>query len=161
MTADSYKEKERLLRRKHKLEWENLTARRELKSARNLGSDLTRQLMVEFGPDPFNIEAAELKERQSRELLALIEERDGAALFVPEDLTPRQKRFTGTVTSPLVARRLEEFIESKGMSFAEFAKQVNTTDRTIRQFRRTGKVRREIFRGIVKAIGLKPEDLGG
>jgi hypothetical protein len=123
------------------------------------GASFAEALTYGFGPDPLELEAAEMKERHARERLALIEVRLTAE--PPADINPTPERFTGIVISPSAARKLETFIRSKGMGFTEFANQAGTTDRTIRSFRKTGKVRRDIFHGIAKAIGLKPEDLIG
>ena len=73
------------------------------------------------------------------------------------------KRLKATVTSPIAARRMEAYMVSKGIGQTEFAVQVGTTDRTLRTFRQKGKVRRDIFDAIAKAMGttrealLKPE----
>jgi hypothetical protein len=156
MAADSYEEKEKLLRRKHELEWENFKARRELQSTRLKGLSIIPAFS--FGPDPFELEEAQLREKQSRELLALMEERT-AVLKAEDSNQPEKKRFSGQVASKSAARKLEAFVESKGMGFTEFAIQAGTTDRTIRRFRRTGQVRRDIFQNIAKVMGLKPEEL--
>jgi 3',5'-cyclic AMP phosphodiesterase CpdA len=73
------------------------------------------------------------------------------------------RRLHTTVASPLAARRMEAFLESRGIGQTEFAGRAGTTDRTLRRFRQTGKVRRDIFDAIAKAMGttrealLKPE----
>jgi hypothetical protein len=158
MAEDSFAEKEKLLHRKHDLEWANFKARRELEAARQQKLYMAGDMVVGFGPDPFALEEASLKERQSRELLGLISEKMSGARPA-EPLPQEKKRFSGSVTSLSAARKLEAFVESKGMSFTDFAIQAGTTDRTIREFRKTGKVRRDIFHNIARAMGLKPEDL--
>ncbi len=45
------------------------------------------------------------------------------------------------------------------MSYTEFANKANTTDKTIRAFRKTGKVRRYVFDSIASAMGLTREQL--
>jgi hypothetical protein len=73
------------------------------------------------------------------------------------------KRLRGTITSPIAARRMEDYMESKGTGATEFAGLVGTTDRTLRAFRKTGKLRRDIFDAVANAMGttrealLKPE----
>jgi len=79
MAENSYAEKEKLLLRKHELEWENLNARREMESARLRGSVFSGEMVAGFGPNPFDLEAAKLKEEHSRELLTLIEEKMAAS----------------------------------------------------------------------------------
>jgi len=129
-----------------------------LQSARHSGAIFSGEFAAKFGPDPFDIEEAQLKERQSRELLALIEERIGGAK-AEDSSQPERKRFSALVTSKSAARKLEEFVEARGIGFTEFAIQAGTTDRTIRKFRKTGRVRRDIFHNIAKVMGLKVEDL--
>jgi hypothetical protein len=68
-------------------------------------------------------------------------------------------RLRATINSLSAARRMETYLESKGIGQTEFAVQVGTTDRTLRTFRRTGKVRRDIFRAIAKAMGTTTEAL--
>jgi hypothetical protein len=158
MAEHSYAEKEKLLLRKHELEWANFKARGELEASRQQEAYIQGKMIVGFGPDPFELEEASLKEKHSRELLALINEKISDAKL-PDSRGPEKKRFGSTVTSPLAARKLEAFVESKGMGFTQFAIQASTTDRTIREFRRTGKVRRDIFQSIARVMGLKPGDL--
>lgn len=68
------------------------------------------------------------------------------------------RRLKGIVESLSAARRMEEYLESKGIGQTEFAIRVGITDRTLRKFRRTGKVRRDIFEGIAKAMGMTKEE---
>jgi hypothetical protein len=87
----------------------------------------------------------------------------GSSEVAPEVNGGGTKRLQSTVTSPIAARRMEAYMESTGIGQTEFAVQVGTTDRTLRTFRQTGKVRRGIFDAIAKAMGttrealLKPE----
>jgi hypothetical protein len=68
-------------------------------------------------------------------------------------------RLQATVTSLDAAHCMEAYMQSKGIGQTEFAVQVGTTDRTLRSFRKTGKVRRDIFDAIAKAIGTTREAL--
>ncbi len=69
-------------------------------------------------------------------------------------------RLSGMVTSLSAARRLEEHLRRHpALGLSKFATLVPTTDRTIRSFRKTGKVRRDIFEGIAKAMGVTVDDL--
>jgi len=68
-------------------------------------------------------------------------------------------RLPGTVNSPSAARKMEAYITSKGFSQTEFASLAQTTDRTLRAFRKSGKVRRDIFEQIAKAMGTTRDDL--
>lgn len=69
------------------------------------------------------------------------------------------KRLPSTVTCPAVARKIEAYLNAKGVSQTDFASSAGTTDRTIRSFRRTGKIRRSLLPGIAKAMGVSKEDL--
>ncbi len=71
----------------------------------------------------------------------------------------KQKRFPATITSPRAARRLEAFLESKGIGQTAFAIQANTSDRTLRRFRKTGTLRRDIFERVAKEMSSTIEEL--
>jgi len=70
-----------------------------------------------------------------------------------------QTRMPGTVTNPSAARKMEAYLEAKGIGLTDFATSVGTTDRTLRSFRRTGKVRRNIFDSIAQQMGTTKEEL--
>ncbi len=71
----------------------------------------------------------------------------------------KSKRMPSTITSLIAARKVEAYIQQKGMGLTEFATRAGTTDRTLRTFRKTGKIRRSLFDGIVKAMGTTRESL--
>jgi hypothetical protein len=71
----------------------------------------------------------------------------------------RMKRMPATITSPIAARRMESYMASKGIGQTEFAVQIGTTDRTLRTFSKTGKVRRDIFNCIAQAMGTTKAEL--
>jgi lambda repressor-like predicted transcriptional regulator len=73
----------------------------------------------------------------------------------------QKKRLPSTITSLSAARKLESYLEQKGMGLTQFAIQAGTTDRTLRNFRRTGKLRRSIFDDIARAMGTTKESLLG
>ena len=73
--------------------------------------------------------------------------------------TPKAVRLSSMIECPSAARKLEKFLHEKGISPAEFAGRAQTTDRTLRNFRKTGRVRRDIFGKIAKAMGTKTEKL--
>ena len=54
---------------------------------------------------------------------------------------------------------MEQYLESHTLSQTQFALLVPTTDRTIRRFRAMGKIRRDLFVAIAKAMGTTPEAL--
>jgi hypothetical protein len=72
---------------------------------------------------------------------------------------PEKPRLSSTVTSIAAVRKLNEFLAMKGIGLTEFAGHAQTTDRTLRSFRKTGKVRRNIFDNIAKAMGTTKDDL--
>lgn len=76
---------------------------------------------------------------------------------------PKSKRVSsrlpGTVISAIAARRMETWIKNSPLDQTQFASLAGTTDRTLRSFRATGKIRRKIFNGIAQAMGVTPEDL--
>lgn len=71
----------------------------------------------------------------------------------------KQVRLSSTITCPSAARKLEQFLTAKVISVPKFAEKAQTTDRTIRSFRKTGKVRRSIFENIANAMGITKEEL--
>jgi hypothetical protein len=105
--------------------------------------------------------AARARGRELKRLEARTQTPAGSGQTI--EVTPKgkagaRKRLRATVTSPITARRMEAYIESKVMSQTSFANQIGTTDRTLRKFRKTGKIRRDIFHTIAKAIGIPPEE---
>jgi hypothetical protein len=75
----------------------------------------------------------------------------------PEKVKAARSR--ATVNSSFAAKRMRDFLERNGMTQPKFAELVNTSDRTIRSFGKTGKVRKDIFSQIAKVMGTTPEDL--
>jgi hypothetical protein len=78
---------------------------------------------------------------------------------LPRPIRFAPKRFPTTVFSPAAARRMEAYMESHGYGQTAFATKVDATDRTLRSFRRTGKVRRDIFHAIAREMGTTPDQL--
>jgi hypothetical protein len=83
----------------------------------------------------------------------------GTTTLAAEQEARRHKRLRATIDSPSAAKRMETYLESHGIGQTQFAVQVGTTDRTLRTFRKTGKVRRDIFESIAKAMGTTKEVL--
>lgn len=89
------------------------------------------------------------------------------SIEVTDEPTSRErgttKRLPSSITSPVAAKRMEEYLRNKPIGQTEFAGKVGTTDRTLRRFRKTGTVRRDIFDAIAGQMGttrdglLKPE----
>jgi hypothetical protein len=80
-------------------------------------------------------------------------------LLRPPRPTENPRRFPSTITSELAARRMEAYMTSKGIGQTDFARKAGTTDRTLRKFRKTGKVRRDLFAAIAKEMGITTEAL--
>lgn len=74
-------------------------------------------------------------------------------------LAPKKKRMPVTVSSLLAARRMESFLAAKGVGQTEFATVLGITDRTLRAFRRTGRIKRETFNKIAIEMGTTREKL--
>jgi hypothetical protein len=69
------------------------------------------------------------------------------------------KRLSATIYSPIAARKMEAFLEENGIGQTEFAIKIGTTDRTLRKFRTTGKIKRSIFDEIAKGMGISRDTL--
>ena len=77
------------------------------------------------------------------------------------DMTTAPRKLTATIINLAAARKMEAYIQDHGIGQTEFANAAQTTDRTLRSFRKTGKVRRDIFEGIAKAMGITKDELMG
>ena len=75
------------------------------------------------------------------------------------NITRTTTRLAATVASLAAARRMEEYLEVNGIGQTEFAIRVGTTDRTLRRFRKSGKIRRSIFEVIAAQLGVSREEL--
>ncbi len=71
----------------------------------------------------------------------------------------REPRMSASIVSPSAARKMEAYMNAHGLDQTQFAIQAQTTDKTIRKFRQTGRVKRSILDGIASAMGVKKEDL--
>jgi hypothetical protein len=71
----------------------------------------------------------------------------------------KPKRLSATIHCPKAARQMEDYIAKNGLDQTKFAIRAGTTDRTLRSFRQTGRVRRDIFENIAKAMGTTKEAL--
>jgi len=72
---------------------------------------------------------------------------------------PKPKRLSAHITNSTAARKMQEFMDSHCLNQTEFAIQANTSDKTIRKFRRTGQIKRSIVPDIAKAMGITKEEL--
>lgn len=87
---------------------------------------------------------------------ALFERASGRNL---SDTSHANSRLKSTVNSAIAAKRMEAYWEAKAISQTDFASQIGTTDRTLRAFRKTGRIRRNIFDSIAKGMGLTKQEL--
>jgi hypothetical protein len=69
------------------------------------------------------------------------------------------KRAKATVNCPSAAQQMEEWLEDKVIGLTKFANQIGITDRTLRSFRKTGKIRRDSFQKIAELMGTTAEEL--
>lgn len=81
---------------------------------------------------------------------------DLVATAAPEGGRVR-RRMSQSIDSHVAARRMEAYAQKMGMT--EFATRVGVTDRTLRNFRSSGRVRRDILAQIAAAMGMTVEDL--
>lgn len=93
------------------------------------------------------------------EQLDAIARREDRKTFRPKRKQQAKPKYRGTIHSPKAARRMETFLEQRGIGMTEFATKAGTTDRTLRSFRKTGKIRRSILEGIAGAMGTTKEKL--
>jgi len=100
------------------------------------------------------LKIAEIQAKRARDDVLLNQAQETAV-----QATPTAKRLAATIECPSAARRMEAYMKSKGIGLTEFANQVGTTDRTLRVFRKKGKVRRDIFKAIAEAMGTSKEAL--
>ena len=73
---------------------------------------------------------------------------------------PEPKNFPKSVRSPIAARRVEEYLNSNPtIKLTDFANKVGITDRALRSFRKTGKIRRDLFPKIAEAMNITLKEL--
>lgn len=101
------------------------------------------------------IAVAELEKELERSTAPRAQSDDASAYAATE----QRERLRATIYSPVAARRMETYLVSKSISQTDFAATVGTTDRTLRSFRKTGKVRRDIFKSIATHMGTTKEAL--
>jgi hypothetical protein len=75
------------------------------------------------------------------------------------NIPAKPQRLSARISSPVAVRKLDAYLAAKGIGLTEFAGKAGTTDRTLRTFRKTGKVRRDIFKAIAEAMGMTKEEL--
>lgn len=94
------------------------------------------------------------------EALALVGTREGqSSPQLRLNLQTQKKRLRSTVESWAAVRLIEKHLETKGIGANVFARNVGTTERTLRKFRNTGRIRRDLFDEIAKELGMDKEAL--
>jgi hypothetical protein len=91
-------------------------------------------------------ELAAIRVETERKLAAIRKGEGGSAPEQPiraDPPTPATARLSATINCPAAARKMETYLETHGIGLTSFAIQAQTTDRTLRSFRKTGKVRWE------------------
>lgn len=86
-----------------------------------------------------------------------IQESSPATPLVPS--TGLIRPFARSVYSPIAAQRMKDFMTAHGLTQPDFAEMADTTERTIRSFGNTGKIRKSTLLGIVKAMSTTLEDI--
>ena len=90
------------------------------------------------------------------------------SLYVSEQLTAdlghqeassRQEAFPRSVDNKKAADRVREHIDKSGLTQTQFAGKAGMTDRTLRKFLKTGRIKRNKLDDIAKAINTSPTEL--
>lgn len=77
----------------------------------------------------------------------------GANAFAPIPAEPK-RRIPRSIHSEPAARRMEAYIQAKGMTQTAFAAAVKADERTLRRFRTSGKVDKSVAQRIASAMGI-------
>jgi hypothetical protein len=110
------------------------------------------------------MEAAMEERTMARLATAVVDQVKSRFATAPTDASPtlkegKPKRISTTIHCPKAARKMEDYIAKKGLDQTKFAIKAGTTDRTLRRFRKTGRIKRAIFEEIAKAMGTTKEAL--
>ncbi|MGC8793979.1 MAG: hypothetical protein ACP5U2_11375 [Bryobacteraceae bacterium] len=78
----------------------------------------------------------------------------------PQPRAPRGRvRVPRSAGSPEAVRAVMTYMEDRGWGITQFATQAGTTDRTLRNFLKSGKMRRSTFEAMAERMGLSTEQL--
>jgi hypothetical protein len=72
---------------------------------------------------------------------------------------PPRLRMSRSLGSPEALKVMTEYLQHSGLTDTLFGNQFATTDKTVRNFRSSGKVRRSTFEAMAKSMGLTSEQL--
>ena len=82
----------------------------------------------------------------------------GASSPTSRDRVPR-KRMSRTLGSPEAVGVVNQYLDQTQMTYTHFANQFQTTDKTLRKFLNSGKMRRSNFEQMASCMGLKADQL--
>jgi hypothetical protein len=125
---------------------------------------IKEQILIEMGGESYLREIERQKElAHARELAAIRrgDSPDVPAQPIAADPPSQVVRLSATITCPAAARKLEAYLNTHGLGLTAFAIQAQTTDRTLRRFRKSGTIRRDIFESIAHAMKMTKEELMG
>jgi hypothetical protein len=71
----------------------------------------------------------------------------------------QRKRMSRSVGTPAAVNVMNEYLQHRPLTDTQFGNQFNSTDRTVRKFRSTGKMRRSTFEEMAKSMGLTSDQL--
>jgi hypothetical protein len=77
----------------------------------------------------------------------------------PRDATTATATIPRSIGSSAAVQAVREYMDLKGWDTTQFAIQAQTSDRTIRKFLKTGRLRRSTFDGVATAVGVTREQL--
>jgi len=72
---------------------------------------------------------------------------------------PPRQRMSSSLGTPEAVQVMDEYLRQSGITDTAFGIQFNTTDRTVRNFRKTGKMRRANFEDMARFLGLTIDQL--
>ena len=102
----------------------------------------------------------EVAESQAREQHKPEPPKPAETKALPTEPAPTStKRLPSTIVSPSAARRVEDYIAESDMGQTEFASLAKVDERTLRRFRKSGRIRKGLLSGIAEAMGTTREEL--
>jgi hypothetical protein len=119
----------------------------------HLGRPLRGQPRIEMRA-PNDYEKAGIDLASASPLLKMaLKDSSRPQVFAPIQPTTR-KRIGRSISSERAARRMEEYIEQKGISLTQFCAHVEADPKTIYRFRKTGKVSKTVASTIAAKMGM-------
>ena len=74
-------------------------------------------------------------------------------------VSPAKRQAQKSIGSPAAVVAIDGYMAARGLNDTQFANQFQTTDRTLRKFLKTGKMRRANFEAMAACIGVSIEEL--